>query len=103
MIKIWKSLRDRTAGRYKYVPGHSNIGIGAENLALVQPGRAIDQDIYSPRYNVRGSFNVLGGAPAFQVAPAVPDYDLKANGVYLSGTFALQSLTDNWNKENGNG
>jgi hypothetical protein len=79
-------------GPYRYRAGPNTLGIGVENLALEQPGRAVDADFYSPRYNVRGAFSTH-----FPTVPNtgqfLPDYDLRANGVYLSnGSPELQGL-----------
>ena len=93
-MKIWESFQSLIAGRYSYRPGPVGLGVGVTNMALEQPGRAIDADFYSPRYNVRGSLN-----PAMPAIPntgviSVPYYDLRQNGVYLSGAIDLQSLIE---------
>ena len=78
-------------GPYRYRAGPNTLGIGVENLALEMPGRAIDADFYSPRYSVRGSIS-----PRFPTVPntgqRLPEYDLRASGVYLSGDIALAAL-----------
>lgn len=84
-------------GPYRYRAGPAALGVGVENLALEMPGRAIDADFYSPRYNVRGSIS-----PRFLTVPntgqRLPEYDLRGNGVYLSGDIALAALVEAQNK-----
>ncbi len=95
---IWASLCASIGGKYRYRAGPNTLGIGVENLALEQPGRTVDADFYSPRYNVRGTLAPL--APGYvQLEPFVPDNSLRGNGVYLSGDFALTGLMT----ENNNG
>ncbi len=80
-------------GPYRYRTGPATLGVGVENLALEQPGRAIDQDYNSPRYNIRGGF--VTQFPTFpNIGQALPDTDLRASGLYLAGTFDLQPLVD---------
>ncbi len=89
---IWASFQNMIGGDYQYRAGPSTLGIGVLNLALEQPGRAVDQDFWSPRYNIRGALSTH-----FPTVPnmgqALPAYDLRANGVYLSGDIALVGLT----------
>ena len=81
-------------GPWNYVAGPSTLGIGVENLALVQQGVAVTMPHYGPRYNVRGSFMPLEGAGQFPLQQSVPMVGLRANGAYLSGAMALEALTD---------
>lgn len=93
---IWATLSAMVGGRYNYAPGPSTLGIGVENMALVQPGRAVDADLYSPRYNVRRDLSV--GFPTVpNTGQRLPDYDLRADGVYLSGAVKLTPLVDTEN------
>lgn len=86
-------------GPYNYRAGPNTLGIGVDNLALERQGVGIDMPIYGPRYNVRGSFAPLMGGAQFPIVQELPHVGLRANGVYLSGTLALQALTD-YNKAN---
>lgn len=82
-----------TNGPYRYRAGPANLGVGVDNLALEQPGRAIDADFYSPRYNVRGQINLR--FPTFaNTGQYLPEYDLRGNGVYLSGDMKLAGLLE---------
>lgn len=96
---IWASFQALVGGRYKYRPGPVGLGVGVSNMALEQPGRAIDPDFYSPRYNVRGDLRTLLPASPNPGAPSVPAFDLRQNGVYLSGDMALQALIDMQKRE----
>lgn len=90
---IWRALTAAIGGNYRYRAGPNTLGIGVENLALEQPGRAVDQDFYSPRYNVKGSlYTHFPTVP--NIGQSLPAYDLRADGVYLSGAIAMQSLID---------
>ena len=82
------------SGPYSYRAGSSTLGIGSDNYALERPGIPIDSPIYGPRYNVHGSFNPLTGASQFPLQVSVPRNDIRAGGVYLSGSMALSALTD---------
>lgn len=93
VMDIWASFRNLIGGNYQYRQGPATLGIGVSNLALEQPGRAIDQDFYSSRYNVRGAMRTH-----FPTVPNtgqfLPSYDLRANGVYLSGDLRLIGLSE---------
>lgn len=91
---IWASFQAMVGGRYRYRPGPVGLGVGVSNMALEQPGRAIDADFYSPRYNVRGALVTTLPMSPNPGAPSVPAFDLRGNGVYLSGDMALQSLIE---------
>lgn len=86
-------------GPYNYVTGPSTLGIGVDNLALVQPGIAATPPIYGKRYNVQGSFAPLTGAAQFPLNFERPLSSLRQNGVYLSGDMALDVLTQ-FNRDN---
>lgn len=86
-------------GPYRYDAGPNTLGVGVENLALVQPGRAIDSDYNSPRYNVQRNFD-LGFQTVPNTGQRLPDYSLRGNGVYLSGTLELQGLIADYNAGN---
>lgn len=80
-------------GPYRYRQGPATLGIGVENMALEQPLRAIDQDFNSARYNIRGALSTK--FPTFpNTGQFLPNNDLRANGVYLSGAVDLQPLID---------
>lgn len=98
-MNIWASFQALIGGHYRYRPGPVGLGVGVSNMALEQPGRAIDADFYSPRYNVRGSLNPVAPMIANPGVVSVPFNDLRANGVYLSGDIALQSLIEQRQKE----
>jgi hypothetical protein len=85
---------------YKYKAGPNTLGVGVENYALERPGIAIDSPIYGPRYNVQRDFAPFLGAAQFPINTYGPEIDLRANGVYMSGTMALQALAD-FNKSMG--
>jgi hypothetical protein len=89
---IWASLSALMGGSPRYRVGPSSLGVGVSNLAMEQPGRAVDGDFYSPRYNVRGGINLRAPqiATSMQMLPA---YDLRGNGVYLTGDIKLQGLS----------
>lgn len=86
-------------GPYNYIAGPDRLGIGVDNMALVRPPIATDFSTYGPRYNVMRDFAPFLGASQFPLAVYGPKTDLRANGVYLSGSLALQALTD-FNKAN---
>jgi hypothetical protein len=90
---IWAKLANGFSGKYSYRPGPSTLGVGVSNLALEQPGRAVDADLYSPRYNVRRHM-VLGFPTVPNTGQYLPETDLRANGLFLSGDVALQGLID---------
>jgi hypothetical protein len=94
---IWSKLANGWNGTFNYRPGPSTLGVGVSNLALEQPGRAVDSDFYSPRYNVRRGM-VIGFPTVPNTGQFLPENDLRANGVYLSGDIALQGLIDLQNK-----
>lgn len=95
-MDIWASLNKLIGGGYQYRAGPNTLGIGVENLALEQPGRTVDQDFWSARYNVRRSIS-----PRFDTFPNtgqyLPSYDLRASGVYLSGEVQLNGVIENLN------
>lgn len=89
---IWASLTNYIGGNYRYKAGPVGLGVGTENMALEMPGRAVDQDFYSPRYNVRGTLAPL--APANSAyAQKGPDMDLQANGLYLATPMTFTPLS----------
>jgi hypothetical protein len=94
---IWNKLADGFNGAFKYRPGPSTLGVGVSNLALEMPGRTVDADFYSPRYNVRRSM-VIGFPTVPNTGQRLPETDLRANGLFLSGDVALQGLIDLQNK-----
>lgn len=80
-------------GPYRYRAGPNTLGVGVENLALVQPGIADSWNFNSPRYNVRNQMDLrLPTLPNPGVK--VPNYDLRADGVYLSGQYTLTGLVE---------
>lgn len=81
-------------GPYNYRAGPNTLGIGVDNLALERQPIAIDFNFNSPRYNVRSAFAPFEGAGQFPLTNIGPVTDIRANGVYLSGSLALQALTD---------
>lgn len=93
---IWEKLANGFSG-YKYRAGPSTLGVGVSNLALEMPGRPVDADFYSPRYNVRRSM-VIGFPTVPNTGQYLPHNDIKANGLFLSGDMALQGLIDLQNK-----
>lgn len=94
---IVSALTDLLNGPYRYRAGSNTLGIGVENFALEQPGRAIDQDFNSPRYNIRKELKT--NFPTFpNMGQALPSVDLRANGVYLSGEIELAALIDAYNE-----
>lgn len=84
---------------YTYRAGPDRLGIGVDNMALNRNPIAVDFNTYGPRYNVQRDFAPLRGAAQFPLYVSGPMNDLRANGVYLSGSLALQALTD-YNKAN---
>jgi hypothetical protein len=90
-MSIWSRLFGPANATPRYRAGPVGLGVGVSNLALEQPGRAVDADFYSPRYMVRGSIS-----PRMPTLPNpgqfLPATDLRANGVYLSGDMALAAL-----------
>lgn len=98
---IWQSFTAFVGGNYSYRAGPRDLGVGVRNMAMEQPGRAVDADFYSPRYNVRKTMELRVPTLPNPGAPLVPDYDLRANGVYLSGDMALTALLENERAENG--
>lgn len=93
-MNIWASFQSLVGANYRYRQGPVALGVGVSNMALEQPGRAIDADFYSPRYNVRGGISPCGSMIGNPGTVSVPFNDLRANGVYLSGDIALQALID---------
>lgn len=78
---------------YHFRPGVRGIGIGAENMALIQPTTLPVDSIYAPRYNVqRSMYSYSGGA--LKLAQELPFVSVKGQGVYLSGEMAMQALVD---------
>lgn len=97
MAGIWNKLTAMIGGGLTYRAGPASLGVGVSNLALEQPGRAVDQDFYSPRYNVNRGMTI--GFPTVpNTGQLLPDYDLRGNGVYLSGDMALAALTAAYNE-----
>ena len=78
---------------YGYIRKTDNLGIGVEDMALALPYPTPVINTYGPRYNVRGSFMPFTGGGQFPLAPFGPFVGLRANGVYLSGDYALGALT----------
>lgn len=93
-MNIWASFQALIGGHYRYRPGPVGLGVGVTNMALEQPGRAVDADFYSARYNVRAGIAPTASMVANPGAVSVPYYDLRQNGVYLSGDIALQALME---------
>lgn len=94
---ILSALTAIVNGPYRYRAGPNTLGIGTENLALEQPGRAIDQDFNSARYNIRKEFKTQ--FPTFpNMGQALPSVDLRASGVYLSGDLELAALIQSYNE-----
>lgn len=78
---------------YDFVYGRTGYGIGVENMGFVKPQTDPIDSIYGPAYNVRGQLMSL--KPGFlKIAHQFVPVDLRANGVYFSGDFALQALSD---------
>jgi len=87
-------------GPYFYHVGPNTLGIGIDNMALIRPHIPVDPyQAVGPRYNVRRAFSALLGGGQFPLAVFAPTVDIKANGVYLSGTIQLQALS-NFNAQN---
>jgi len=84
---------------YHYVPGPARLGIGVGNEALLRPHLYPPDGIWGPRYNVRHDMGVTEKGYVKE-AQDLPNVSLQANGVYLSGTLALQQLSD-FNAKNG--
>jgi hypothetical protein len=82
------------ASPYSFRAGPVALGIGVENMALIQPGLAQFSNYYGARYNVRSNVDV--SAPAFvKTTVEGPAVALRGNGVYMSdGDIALQSLIE---------
>lgn len=86
--------RPDPASPYSYIPGPRDLGIGVGNEALVRPHPYPTTGKWGPRYNVQKPLDVH--ARAFVLpAQSLPNVDLKANGVALSGTWALTPLSGN--------
>lgn len=78
---------------YGYVRGFNGMGIGAGDMAFLQPTTLPIDSIYGPRYNVRGDLDPQ--APGFvKLAQQFVPVSLLANGVYFSGDFSLQALVE---------
>lgn len=80
-------------GIYDYMVGPNTLGIGMDNLAFADYNIAIDEPIYGPRYNVQRSFAALMGGAQFPLAKSGPQFDLRANGVYMASELNLGMLT----------
>lgn len=78
---------------YNFRAGAKGIGIGAENMALIQPTTLPVDSIYAPRYNVQRSLGPYGGG-ALKYAQELPYVSVKGQGVYLAGDMAMQALID---------
>jgi hypothetical protein len=86
---------------YGYIPGPNTLGIGVDNFALQLPYTNPMWSIYGPRYNVQRDLAPLTGGYQ-KLAQDLPNVDLRADGVYLSGQIALQALSDFNNQNKGN-
>ena len=86
-------------GPYSYRVGPNTLGIGVDNIAFADYRIATDEPIYGPRYNVHRSFSPCDAAAQFPLAASGPHIDLKADGVYMNGSIAMQMLTQ-FNKSN---
>lgn len=93
-MRITTTISKLFNGAYNYISGPRDVGVGVENMAFVQPGLAVSMNFYAPRYNVRGDLMPLSGAYML-TNQSVPNVDLRADGVYLSGTIELGKLVDN--------
>lgn len=78
---------------YSYAAGPQNLGVGVMNLALEHPGIPLDMNYYAPRYDIQGTLAPLEGGDVFPLVTSGTLTDLRANGVYLSGTMDLSGLT----------
>lgn len=78
-------------GLYRYIFGRTGFGVGADNMALAQPTTLPVDSMYGPRYNVRRDLGPHSPGFVKEQQNFVP-VDLLANGVYMSGTLALQAL-----------
>lgn len=79
---------------FRYRKNADNIGQGVMSCALTDMPLPATGNFYGPRYDVRRSMN-LRQAGYGSYNPQVPFVDLRGNGVYLSGTFALTGLAKN--------
>lgn len=84
-------ITDIINGPYRYRAGPVGLGVGVENLALIQPGLTPPFNFDAPRYNVRGSMNPFANAtiPNWQ---SLPTMDLRGNGLFISGEWDLPTI-----------
>ena len=90
---IISRLTDIINGPFRYRAGPSTLGIGAENMALVNPGIPADLNFYGSRYTPGRSMDIR--APLIQQeAQSLPSGDIRGNGVYIPGEYDLAGLTE---------
>jgi hypothetical protein len=78
---------------YGFIRRYLNIGIGVESEGFQRPTSLPSDNIYAPRYNVKGQLDPQ--QPGYlKLAQEFVPVSLLANGVYLQGTLALQALSE---------
>lgn len=93
-MSIFSKITDLINGPYRYRAGPNTLGIGIENLALVVPGLPVQAGPYSPSRDVRRSMQIGFATVANPNQPSVPIYDLRQNGLFLTGAWELSGLVD---------
>lgn len=81
------------SGHYDYIVGPATLGLGVLNLAFANYDIPDSMEFYRPGWNIKRSFSPFTGAAQFPLARSGPQFDLRANGVYMAGELNLGMLT----------